>query len=176
MFNCNTCGANLPDGANACPYCGAVQANANNLYNRIPNTPHDTVMSGATNTAPRQPYGLNPQSFDENERFYFQQKLAESINDASTAKGLGIVSIFCAVIFSFVIVCWICGALGIAKANSAMRFAQQTGNMQLYNEAASAKQLNKVGLIISAVILGAVVIGVIFFTTVFGILGASAVS
>lgn len=176
MFNCNNCGASLPDGANACPYCGAVQANVNNVYTHIPNTPHDTVFSGAQNNEPRQPYGMNPQSFDENERFYFQQKLAESINDASTAKGLGIVSIICAIFFSFVIVCWICGALGIAKANSAMRFAQQTGNMQLYNEAASAKSLNKIGLIISAVILGAVVIGFIFFTTVFGILGASAVS
>ncbi len=172
MFNCINCGAGLPDGANVCPYCKAVQANSNNVYSHIPNTPHDKVISGDRNPAqPQQIYSFNPHSLDENQQFYFQQHLSESINDSSTAKGLGIVSIICAIIPVFIIVCWICGALGIAKANAAIRFSQQAGNPQIFSEAVSAKSLCKTGLIISAVVAGVALMGILVVSIFAGIYG-----
>jgi len=173
MINCPNCGVSLPDGANACPYCKTVLQNVNNVYAHVPNTPHDTVLNGAQTTGYSQrAYDFTSPEVNENKQFYYQQKLMESINDASTARGLGIISIICAIFSALIVVCWICGALGIAKANSAMLFAEQTGNMQLYNEAAKAKSLNKTGLIISAVIIGAIVIGFALLTlgaAVFGV-------
>ena len=171
MYNCKNCSAQLPDGANACPYCGAVQQSTNNLYAKIPNTPHDTVFEENKNVQPQHPYGMNPNSFDENQRFYFQQKLTESINDASTAKALGIVTIVCALIPTFIIISWICGAMGLAKANAALNFAQQTGNAQLYSEALAAKSRNKTGLIISAVVACLGVVGIFAFVVIAGALG-----
>ncbi len=146
MFYCHTCGAELPDGANFCPSCGAVQ-NANNVYGKIPNTPHDTAFSGYQPTGPKTPYAS-----PEEQSFVYQQRHLEAMKDASNAKVFGIISIICAVISSFVILGWIFGAVGLAKANSAAAFAQQTNNFSLLAEANSAKTLNKAGLIISGVI------------------------
>lgn len=157
MFYCHTCGAELPDGANFCPCCGAVQ-NANNVYGKVPNTPHDTTFSAYQPTGPKTPYAS-----PEEQSFVYQQKHIEALKDASYAKTFGIVSIVCSVISSFVLLAWIFGAVGLAKANSAAAFAQQTNNLSLLAEANSAKTLNKAGLIIAGIITGFGVLALILF-------------
>ena len=169
MFYCKKCNMSLPDGANVCPYCGEVQNNRN-TYEQIPNTPHNTSLSTSYYTGEMKPqYGTNPYSPDEGERFLFQQRLTESINDAATAKALGTVSVICGILASFFIVCWICGAIGIAKAKSAMDFAQRTGNSQLYDEAKRALKLNRTGLIISAAVIFVAVFGFLMFSMIIGL-------
>ncbi|MCR5207338.1 MAG: zinc-ribbon domain-containing protein [Eubacterium sp.] len=139
MAKCIFCGADIPDGVALCPYCGRLQQPGAQGVNY--------------NYAPPQ-----PTQYD----LYARQQERNAKKDLSTAKTLGIVSIVCAVICSFLIVGIVCGVIGLGKAKNAMAYAQQTADLIMYDEAKSARTLNRIGLIIATVIVvGAVVLGIL---------------
>ena len=150
MIICPTCGAQLQDGTAVCPTCGAQLA----AYNAPPQPqPQQTYYQPQPQYAPPQYQQAPPQQqYGAPDPWQVQYQTMDKMNDVSTAKTLGIVSIIGA--FVFTIVCWICGGIGLSKANEIIAFAKQTGNLQLLAEAESAKKLNKAGLIISFVFIG----------------------
>ncbi len=74
----------------------------------------------------------------------------DPMKEISTAKTLGIVAIVMA--FIWPLVSWICGGIGISKANSVITMARSMADPYLLSTAEEAKKLNKVGIIISLVL------------------------
>ena len=151
MSYCPQCGTYIPEGENVCPNCQTVIGAAPQpQYQQVP---------------PQQP---QYQQVPPQQPQYQQMPMNNPVKDISTAKVLGIV----AIVFGFFrpLVSWICGGIGISKANKAIDYARSVGDMMLLQEAESAKKFNKIGVIIGIVVevlsIGALV--------AFMIIGASA--
>ncbi|MBQ9228097.1 MAG: hypothetical protein IJ168_04615 [Eubacterium sp.] len=163
MAFCNICGSNVPDGAATCPICGSVMASQSPRPEAAPNgAPQPTPTAAPVNpySQPSGQYGnqnpYSPQGTYTQPTGYAQPvqptPVASPYQDVSTAKTLGIVSIV--MIFVFLPACWICGGIGLSKANAAITLAQSYGDMMLLQQAQEAKKLNKIGLIIGLVLTG----------------------
>lgn len=157
MF-CQQCGTQIPEGALSCPACGSAVSQAQYGqagYNQAP----PQYGQPQYQQAPPQ-YGQVP---PQNPNMY---------RDLDTAKTLGVVSIVMA--FFFPLVCWICGGIGISKANGIINMAQMNNDAYLLEEAKSAKKTNKIGVIIGIVLTAvSVLLSIILVLVPLVIAGAS---
>lgn len=171
MAYCTSCGAQLPEGAANCPICGSVIYEHVNQTNTPPQ-PQYTQPQGEYYQPPQEgnyyqpPYDTqqqNPYTAPQQQYGYNQVQNAQEAKNVSTAKTLGII----AIVFAFIrpLVSWICGGIGISKANSAIAFAQQIGNAQMVSEAENAKKFNKIGIILSIVLYVILIILIIMMVS-----------
>ena len=153
MAVCPKCGANLPDGVNFCNVCGASMTPPQPQYQQQQQQYGEQQQP--VYQQPQQQYGEQQPQYQQPQYQQvppqqYQQFVNPAQKDTSTAKTLGII----AIIFAFIspLVSWICGGIGISKANGAINVASQMGDMMTLQDAEQAKKLNKIGVIISIVI------------------------
>jgi len=145
MAYCSNCRNYVADGSRICPYChAAIPQAAPNYYTRNP----------GYNPPPPQ-----PQTFAQPVDIMDQQNR----NNLSNANTLGIVSLVLAII-GFHLIAWICGGVGLSKANSVPELPQYA------NDRHKARLLNIWGIIIPFI---KVALALLFYLIVFLIYGAS---
>lgn len=186
MAFCNVCGTSVPDNATNCPVCGSFmatqaapqpapqpQAQPYVAPQPQPQAQPYTAPQPQPQPQPQQP--VNPYSTQSGQyagqnpyspQGTYQQTsgmppvmMADPHKEVSTAKTLGIVAIVMA--FFWPLVSWICGGIGISKANNVVTMAQAYADPYLLSAAEEAKKLNKVGIIISIVLAALSIIGII---------------
>ncbi len=177
MIYCKKCGSEMPEGTRFCMNCGSeiveqvvpayqppqpeqppYQQPAQPQYQPYGTQPQPDATYqpyGAQQPQPEvtyQPYGAQQPPYapqQANTQGFYQQPVeqAEAYNLAAKAKSNGIV----AIVFAFFIplVSWICGGMGLSKANKALDYGNMTGDQQLIDDAKKAKTLATIGLIIS---------------------------
>lgn len=179
MAFCTNCGKPIVEDAASCPHCGAV------IYNHIQQPgsaqagqyyqpPQEQAQPGAYYQPPQeqaQPgaYYQPPQQPQINQMPYVDPQAvqgAQLSQQLSSARTLGIVAIIAA--FFSPLIAWICGGIGSGKANKAILFANQTGNMPLLADAQKAKRLNTIGIVLGACI--------VLFFVVIAVLGGGAMN
>lgn len=189
MAFCNVCGTSVPENATNCPVCGSFMASQTPSqpqqapsYTAPPYTappysapqqpqPQPQPQAQSQPQQPVNPYSTQAGQFAGQNPYSPQGAYAQPApgmppvtatdphKEASTAKTLGIVAIVTA--FLWPLVCWICGGIGISKANSAISMAQAYADPYLLSEAEEAKKLNKIGIIIGIVLTVISIIGII---------------
>ena len=91
------------------------------------------------------------------------------VKELGDARTLGIVAIVTA--FLIPLVCFICGGIGISKANKFITLAQANADPYMLNDAQSARKLNLIGIILGVVLT---VLSVIVYILVFAFAFSSA--
>ena len=146
MF-CKNCGNSVQDGTVTCPYCGSALEQSQPQYQQPTYQQPQYQQPAYQQPGYQQPY---------------QQPYQPVNPEVSTAKTLGIVAIVAA--FFIPLVSFICGGIGLSKANQALAF--NPGDF----EAANAKKLNKIGLILAGVLVG---LAVLIYIVLFAVLMAN---
>ena len=155
MF-CNNCGNFAPEGSAVCPYCSSPLG-AQNAQGAQPNYQQPTYQQPTYQQPTYQPPAYQPPAY--------QQPAYQPTNpEISTAKTLGIVSIITAIL-CFTLASFICGGIGISKANSVLAL-NPTDPLAL-----EAKKYNKIGLILAGVLTGLYIV-VYIFLIIAGVLSA----
>lgn len=168
---CKRCGAQFNDALENCPSCGEkANRQANDMYN---NYNYNNGSGGGQQQYYQNPYAnqyqgqaypygapSNPQF--NNFAFQNDQIAAENVSSAST---LGIIAIIAS--FFIPLVSWICGGIGLSKANKYLNYGGKIGL-----DAASAKKLCLAGIIVACVLFVlSIIVSIIAFWFFFNEVG-----
>lgn len=169
MVYCNICGTAVPENATNCPVCGSymnTQAAAPPQPQAQPQPQANPYSAPPQPTPQVNPYSQQPGQYSNQNPYspsgtYVVQPVTpvqpmpggpvptDPNKMASDAKTLGIVALVAA--FFLPLAAWICGGIGMSKANQCILMAQAGADPYLLNTAESAKKLCLAGIIVGVV-------------------------